>query len=202
VSELSPDRENPQQVLVELRQKMNALTVEYSSGKLNAAQFNALYRHYTEQRAVIEKLLERNPESDAWRSVLQTGHTGALRDRLESRPLYYVVFRHREQEPLLLEGKLPRKAAEQMYKLLQVLWRTENQREGLTRKSVGDGMWMLMVVGPQALTIVIYFLQPSTLQTNHLRDLHNDFERANRYLLERGLPASRMVFPQRSLFHG
>lgn len=201
VSDPQKETDNPQHVLTEIRQKMNELTAEYASGKLNAAQFNALYRHYTEKRAVIEKLLERNPDSDAWRMVAQPGQTGDLRDRLESRPLYYVVFRHQEHQPLHLEGKLPRKAAEQVYKLLQALWRVGTRREGLTRKAVGDGMWMLMVVGPQALTIVIYFLQPSTLQTNHLRDLHSDFERANRYLLERGLPASRMVFPQRSLFH-
>jgi hypothetical protein len=200
VSDPQQETDSPQQALVEIRHQINKLTQEYSSGKLNAAQFNALYRHYAEKRTLIQKLLQQNPASTAWRAVVQQGHTTDLRDRYISRPLYYVVFQHEQHEPLAVEGKLPRKAAEEMYKQLQMFWSAEQRQEGVTSKSIGDALWMLAVSGAYSMTIAIYFLQPSTLQSDHLHELHNDFERANRHLLERRLPANRMVFPQRSLF--
>jgi hypothetical protein len=192
-------KRNPQTALEAIRQRLQGITQEYSSGKLNAVQFNAIYRHYMEKRMIIEKLIERNPESDAWRAAASSGHTTDLKDRYESRPLYYVIFRKGEKRPLLFDGKLPKKAAEQLHKLLEVFWKMQVWRQGLARKSVGDGMWLMLMVGENAMTIAIYFLQPSTLQVNKLKDLHADFERANTKALERGFSADRMVFPQRAL---
>lgn len=198
--EQQPD--DPQEALTQIRQRLNAITREYSAGNLNNVQFQALYRHYMEKRMVIEKLIERDPSGRAWQSAAVEGHTSFLRDKYEARPLYYVVFRNGEKRPLIADGKLPQKAAEQLHKLLKVFWQMKTWRQGLARKSVGDGFWLLLMVGNNALTISVYFLQPSTIQTNQLRDLHTDFERANKQALERGLAADRMVFPQRSLLIG
>lgn len=195
--EKQPD--DPQQALIQIRQRLNAITREYSAGNLNNVQFQALYRHYMEKRMVIEKLVERDPDTDAWQAAASEGNTGYLRDKYEARPLYYVVFREGEKRPLMAEGKLPQKAAEQLHKLLKIFWMMKTWRQGLARKAVGDGVWMLLMVGNNALTITVYFLQPSTIQTNQMRDLHTDFERANKQALERKLPAERMVFPQRAL---
>ena len=60
---------DPQDVLALIRGKIKSLTRDYSAGKINAAQFNAVYRHYTEKRTIIEKIIERNPNSDAWRAA-------------------------------------------------------------------------------------------------------------------------------------
>lgn len=188
-----------QAAFAKIRADIDRLTREYANGKLNSAQFNALYRHYTEKRSLIQKLVERNPQSDAWRSAAEAGHTAVLKDQFEARPLYYVVFRRGERQPLMNEGKVSQKIAQQMHRLLQVLWAMQTWRKGLAQKSVGDGMWLLLVIGDEAITIAVYFLQPSTWQVNHLRELHEDFERANRVALVRGMPAERMVFPQRSL---
>ncbi len=201
MSELPPNNhENPQQALEEIRKRLKAATQEYSSGRLSSIQFNAVYRHYTEKRQIIEKLIERNPESEAWKSAAAEGTTSFLKDRFEARPLYYMVMRRGDKKPLIAEGKVPQKAAEQIYKLLQAFWKMDQWKIGMARKSIGDGMWMMVMVGEVSLTIAIYFLQPSTIQVNQLRDLQTDFERANRKALERGLPAKRMVFPQRSMF--
>ncbi len=195
------NEQNPQEALEQIRKRLKAATQEYSSGRLSAIQFNAVYRHYTEKRQIIEMLIERNPETDAWKSAAAEGSTSYLKDKFEARPLYYVVIRKNDTTPLLSEGKVPRKAAEQIYKLLQAFWKMPEWKVGLARKSIGDGMWMMVMVGELSLTISIYFLQPSTLQVNQLRDLQSDFERANHQALERELPASRMVFPQRALFN-
>lgn len=190
---------NPRSALDQIRNKLENATREYSAGKLNAVQFNAIYRHYMEKRTIIEKLLERNPDTDAWRAAASQGKTLFLRDKFEARPLYFVVFRRGDKQPLHSEGKLPTRAAEQVHNMMKLLWRMEEWKTGLARKSLGDGLWLLLMVGQQSLTIIIFFFQPSTLQINLIRDLHTDFERANSKLLERGLPPERMVFPQRSL---
>ncbi|MGJ3238154.1 MAG: hypothetical protein ACFE0Q_05555 [Anaerolineae bacterium] len=199
MSENPPNDDNPQQALEAIRKRLKAATREYSSGRLSKIQFEAIYRHYVEKRQIVEKLIERNPDSDAWKSAAAEGTTSYLRDRFEARPLYYMVMRQGDKSPLLIEGKVPKVAAEQIYKLLQAFWRMSEWKSGLARKSIGNGMWMLVMVGEMSLTIVVYFLQPSTVQVNQLRDLQSDFERANRQALERSLPSERMVFPQRSM---
>jgi hypothetical protein len=192
-------QDTPETTLTRIQRELERLTREYAAGVINAAQFNAIYRHYSEKRTLIEKLIARNPESDAWRSAAEPHQTSFLREQLESRPLYYVVFRRGEREPLIADGKLSLKAAEQVHRMLQVIWAMQTWRKGLARKSMGDGMWMLLCIGDNALTMVIFLLQPSTLQTNQLRDMHEDFERANRHSLLKGLASERMVFPQRAL---
>jgi hypothetical protein len=201
VAELPPtNNNNPEEALEEIRKRLKAATQEYSSGRLSAIQFNAVYRHYMEKRQIIEKLIERNPETDAWKSAAAEGATSFLKDRYEARPLYFLVMRRGDKQPLLAEGKVPQKAADQIFKLLQAFWKMPEWKVGLARKAIGDGMWMMVMVGEMSLTIAIYFLQPSTVQVNQLKDLQSDFERANRQALERGLPAKRMVFPQRAMF--
>lgn len=197
--DLQTGQTNPHSALEQIRQKLLNATREYSSGKLNAAQFNAIYRHYTEKRLIIEKLLERNPATDAWRAAASEGHTVHLRSRFAARPLYFVIFQRNQKQPLMSEGKLPQVAAEKVHRLLQVVWKMRQWRQGLARKSLGDGMWLLLMAGEHALTITVFFFQPSTMQMNHIRDLHLDFERANQQLLKRNAPADEMVFPQRAL---
>lgn len=194
------DDGDARKALAILRQKRDQLSRDYAAGQLNAAQFNAMYRHYMEKSAIIEKILESNPESEVWRNVAAQGATAFLRERFEARPIYMVVFRRGERSPLLATGKLPQKAARQVHRLLTVIWQSNAWRTGLARKSLGDGMWLLLTIGENALTITVFFMQPSVLQVNKVRDLHADFERANRMALIRNVPAGRMVFPQRALF--
>lgn len=204
---LEPSQPNAEQdianataALNRLRQKREQLTRDYAAGQLNAAQFNAMYRYYMEKTAIIERILERNPESDVWRTVAEPGGTMYLRERFESRLLYCVVFRRDEQRPLLTEGKISAKAAQQLHRLLKTIWAMSTWRTGLARKSLGEGLWLLLIIGEGAMTITVFMMQPSTLQTSNVHDLHSDFEKANALALRRGQPAAQMVFPQRSLF--
>lgn len=189
----------PEAILSQLRQRMAQVTNEYSAGKLNEAQFNAMYTHYMEKRTIVEALLARNPNSDVWKTAASTGKTSYLRSRFESRLTYYVVFHKSDKKPLISEGKISRRAAKQVHHLLQSIWKSTVWRKGMARMSLGEDTWLLLMAGDNSMTIAIYFMQPSTLQTNRLRDLHHDFERANRRLLEENMSAQRMVFPQRAL---
>lgn len=192
--------DDPQKTLEHIRAKMESVANDFANGALNRAQFNAIYAHYSDQRAIIERLVQRNPNNDAWRQAAAPGHTGFLKSHFEARPVFYVVFRHNDPHPLISSGDEPGEARPQIVQILKALWRsTETPRVGLARKAMSEGQWMIIAVGELALTIVVYSLQPSTTQQNLVRDLHTDFERANKMALQRGLSPDRMVFPQRSL---
>lgn len=197
---LSPN--DPNHALIDLRRKTEALVDEYAQGVINRVQFNALYQRYSEQRAIIEKLIERNPGSDAWRQVVSNrGQTGFLRARLKAEPVTFGVFAAGQPNALLtsgertLESRLPAPA------ILRAVWAMPNRPAiGLGRKALQDDEWLVMAVGTTAATLVIFSLEPSKAQAQLVRDLHVDFERANQMALARGwLAADRLVFPQRAL---
>ena len=183
----------------QIRRDMHKVAREFADGTISRAQFNAIYAHYSEKRTIIEKLLERNPETDAWRAAAATGRTTFLRNRYEAKPVFLLVFAHGATKPLMMGGKQPPNTAQHIYALLKAIWAAKEQKVGVARKALDNGLWVVLAIGEHAFTMVIFLMQPSITQVNRVRDLHDDFERANQYALERGLPADRMVFTQRSL---
>jgi hypothetical protein len=191
---------NPGLALDALRKKMETVASEFAAGRINRAQFNAIYGRYDEQRTIIERLLERNPDSDAWKQVVRSGHTSFLRDHFEARCMYYLVYRYQTPTPLTMGGH-QQPDMDQIEPVLTAVYNMQNRPEnGLARKDLGGGQWLVVALGNHALTIVMFNLEPSASQLNRVRDLHNDFERANRSALERGTRTlEKMVFPQRAL---
>ncbi|MBI5666963.1 MAG: hypothetical protein HZC41_03075 [Chloroflexi bacterium] len=195
---LAPD--NPQAALDHLREKMEGVANEYADGKINRAQFNAIYGRYSEQRAIIERLIQRNPNSDAWKQASAAGHTSFLREHFEARLLFYLVYQHNITVPLMMGGK-QQPNMEHISRVLTSLWGMNSRpKVGLARKDMGNGNWLVLALGEFAVTLAMFMLEPSVAQMNLTRDLHADFERANRAALERGTRSlDRFVFPQRAL---
>jgi hypothetical protein len=179
---------------------MERVASEFAAGRLNRAQFNAMYGRYSEQRTIIERLIQRNPGNDAWKNVAKPGHTTFLRHHFEAKPLYYVIYQHNRTTPLMLGGQQQPNMT-QISDVLKALWgMKERPKAGLARKEMGNGQWLVLALGVHTVTLVMFMLEPSPMQANKVRDLHNDFERANRIALERGTKSlDRMVFPQRAL---
>jgi hypothetical protein len=191
---------SPEAALEDLRRKMERVASEFAAGRLNRAQFNAMYGRYSEQRTIIERLIQRNPHNDAWRNVAAPGHTTFLRQHFEAKPLYYIIYQHNRTTPLMMGGQQQPNMA-QMGDVLKALWGMTNRpKVGLARKDMGNGQWLVLALGEYAVTLVMFMLEPSPMQANKVRDLHADFERANRMALERGTKSlDRLVFPQRAL---
>jgi hypothetical protein len=191
---------SPESALEDLRRKMEKVAAEFAAGRINRAQFNAMYGRYSEQRTIIERLIARNPSNEAWRQVAAGGHTTFLRRHFEARPLYYLIYQHNHTTPLMMGGAQQPNMT-QISQVLQALWGMANRPKiGLARKDMGNGQWLVLAVGEFAVTLVMYMLEPSPMQANRVRDLHSDFERANRVALERGTKSlNRLVFPQRAL---
>lgn len=180
---------------------MESAVSEFASGQLNRAQFAAIYGHYLEQRAIIERLIERNPENEAWKQVAKQGRTTFLRTHFEAQSVYFLVFRHHQRQPLITGGTIPEAALPHIARALKQVWSLPSLPADArtARKEISDGQWLVVALGEHALSLVVYTLQPSQTQCDLVRDLHTDFERANRIALQRNLPLERMVFPQRSL---
>ncbi|MFN8378481.1 MAG: hypothetical protein U0452_07395 [Anaerolineae bacterium] len=198
-----PAPDDPQEALILLRQKTETAVDEYAKGLINRVQFYAIYQRYNEQRAIIEKLVQRDPDGDAWRQVVSNrGHTGFLRARLEAQPMSYSIHAAEQLAPLLTGGTPPVRSYFPTESALKAVWAMPNRPViGLGRKPLKDEHWLVMAVGERAATLVLYSLEPSKTQARLLRDLHLDFERANKLALERGwLAPERIVFPQRALF--
>lgn len=195
-----PDMDDPVAALNEIRRKMEIVAAEFAEGRLNRMQFNAMYGRYNEQRSIIEKLIERNPGNNAWRSVAKPGHTGFLRSHFEAHPIYYVVFQHEQPKPLIHDGTEKPKG-NTIIQVLRTLWKMPNRPEsGLARKALEDNQWLVLAFGKHSITLAIFSLEPSTAQATLVRDLHADFERANALLFARGQAhPEKMVFPQRAL---
>lgn len=190
---------DPSAALENLREKMEEVATEFSRGKINRAQFNAVYGRYNEQRTIIERLIERDPSSESWKQVAAAGHTGFLRRHFESRALYYLIYKREQYTPLMGGGKT-KPDPQRMGKILRTLWGMKNQRRaGVARMTFDNDQWMILALGDYSVTLVMFALEPSIVQIQRVRDLHADFERANYFALERSLPVGRMVFPQRAL---
>lgn len=195
---------DPHGALNSLRLKMESIADEFAQGKLNLAQFQALYKRYHEQRTIIEKLLQRNPESDAWQKVVGTkGATTFLRQRFEAQTLCYAVFRNGSSDAIITDAKNENEL-NLLKEVVQKLWRMPNRPHvGVARKYLSSKQWLLVAIGAHAATLAIYSLEPSNAQARLIRDLHADFERANQAALARGwVVLDRMVFPQRALTEG
>lgn len=195
-----PNIDDPEAALEEIRGKMERVAAEFAQGKINRMQFNAIYGRYNEQRSIIQRLIERNPENRAWRSVATPGHTGFLRSHFESHPVYYVVFQHNQPKPLIYDGT-EKPNGSTIIQILRALWKMPDRPEvGLARKQIEDNRWLVLTFGKHSITLVIFSLEPSAAQAVLVRDLHLDFERANAMLFQRGqVQPERMVFPQRAL---
>lgn len=187
--------------LENLSQKLSDLAHEYAEGKINQAQFNAIYRRYTEQREITQRLLERDPQSDAWQSVVTPGHTGFLRDHFAARIISYGIYSLKDGYQVTLQGRVRLPQGQLLPILAKVKSIVEKgHRLGPAWRQLKDNNWVLMIPGAYTIAVVIFSLEPAVQQRKMVQDAHRDFERANDNSLQRdNLDPGGLVFPHRAL---
>lgn len=186
-----------------LRQKMAAVAEEYAQGKLNRAQFSAIYQRYKEQREITERLVQRDPKTGAWQSVVQPGLTGFLREHFEAKVESYSIYHVQTGRQLVRTGlvQIPHQQVVPILRKLQAVIQAQTELPGIARRRLNDEHFVVLVPGMQTLSVVICSLEPSVAQLELFEDLHRDFERANQNVLVSGnLDPREMVFPHRALF--
>ena len=194
--------EQATQALDRLRQKMAVVAEEFAQGKINRAQFHAIYQRYQEQRQITEMLLKRDPKTGAWQSVMRPGHTGFLRDYYEAKVESYAIYHLGLQKPIIVTGtvQLP---LQQVAPLLTKLRAIVNERgfANLARRKLQDERWVVFVPGLYTVSVVVFSLEPSPAQLQRVEDMQRDFERANsQALVSNHIRPRELVYPHRALF--
>jgi hypothetical protein len=191
-----------EEALINLREKMAQIAAEFAEGKLNQAQFDAIYGRYSEQRDITERLLARNPDSQAWQSVIRSGHTKFLKQHFEARVLSYAIYDQESGEAINLTGPvvMKRDQVSAVLNRLRVVLQTRGN-PGPAQRQLGDERSVVFMPGERTVAVVIFSRVPAPAQVNRIQDIHRDFERANQHTLRhRDYANSRMVFPHRALF--
>jgi hypothetical protein len=193
----------PEEAIQHLEQKMAAVTAELASGKINQAQFQAIYTHYCEQRAIIERLITRSPGTEAWQKVAVEGHTAFLRQRHAAQISGLVLFENQSGRLIRTFGRLD---------LSRELFPTPSQKqEGITPYSeasvrgtqIEGGRWLVVVTGDFTTSAVIFTQEPSAEQRRAIIEMHRAFEQNNRGALMTGMILPEAFdYPQAKLFEG
>lgn len=182
------------EMLTLLGQKVGRLEEDLKAGRVNEAQFRAIKKHYLDQREVALRLQQAHPESDRWRVVLEEGKTSFLLQLNEAVCRSFSLYDLQTRTRLFAEGDIPRSAEEAMA-LLRTFGQTGKSQPGRMLATQGeDGAALLLVPGQFTAALVVFSQDPPAWQVRAMRELHTNFEAANRSALTRGERLS-LVFP-------
>lgn len=185
-----------------LQDKMVAITTDFAQGKINQAQFQAIYTRYCEQKVIIERILAHDPGSDAWQRAAAAGYTGFLRRQYAAHIVGMLIIAIQSGESLQTLGHFDL-ANDVLVPILASLVSggTPAFEAGARSTQIERGQWLTFVPGEYSASVTIFSHEPSPIQLTTIINLHRDFERANhRQLMLGRVNASQLGFPQRVLF--
>jgi hypothetical protein len=182
--------------------KMMKLAEDFAAGRVNRTQFEKLYRHYLQERETIERLLEAQPGSPAWKGAVTEGESVLIKRKHASQPLGYAIYLNANSLPIRSVGDFRIDSALLVPMLSSFRSATaEIFGSGLKSSEIEGGRWMCFVPGVYTTLIVLFSLEPARLQMEMLEQLHRHFERANQPAFEAGLPdATKLVYPHAAAF--
>lgn len=180
--------------------KLERLELDFQQGRVNAAQYRAIRRHYLEQREVAVRLRQAHPESDRWKVVLEEGKTSFLMQLNEAVCHALALYDLKNRERFFLQGEMPPSADEAMA-LLRTFGPTgpDPMAGRVLATQTEDGSALLLIPGEHTAALVAFSQQPPGWQVRALREVHRNFEGANRVPLSRGDRRS-LIFPDLSRF--
>jgi hypothetical protein len=182
--------------------KMMKLAEDFAEGRANRAQFEELYRHYLQERATIEKMIQERPTSAAWKEAVTQGESVLIRRKHAAMPLGYAIYLNVNSTPLRSVGDFKVDAA--LLVPMLSAYRSaaaEIFGAGLKSSQIEGGRWMCFVPGTYTTLIVVFSVEPARLQMELLEQLHLHFERANQRVFETGIPdPARLVYPHAAAF--
>ena len=182
--------------------KMMKLAEDFALGRVNRAQFQEVYKHYLEERAAIERLLEAQPDTPAWKGAVTDGESVLIKRKHAAQPLGYAIYLNANSLPLRSVGDFRVDSATLVSMLSSFRSATaEIFGAGLKSSEIEGGRWMCFVPGAHTTLIVLFSLEPASLQLELLEQLHRHFERANQPAFEAGLPdPTKLVYPHAAAF--
>jgi len=187
-------------MLTGLERKIDRLETDFQQGRVNAAQYRAIRRHYLEQRDVATRLRQAHPESDRWKVVLEEGKTSFLMQLNEAVCHALALYDIAKRERFFLHGTMP-PSTEEALALLRTFGPTGSDPNAgrILATQAEDGSALLLIPGEFTAALVAFSQQPPGWQVRALREVHRNFEAANKVPLTRGDRRS-LIFPDLSRF--
>lgn len=186
------------QSLAELDAKLARLEGDFQQGRVNASQYRAIRKHYLEQRQVAIRLKETNPLSDRWKVVLQEGKTTFLLQLNEAVCRSVAFYDLKRRDRIFVAGDMP-PAAESAMSLLETFGQPKPGGDRMLATQTDDGSALLLIPGRFTAALVVFSQEPPGWQVRALREVHRNFEIANKAALDRGHRTS-LVYPDLSRF--
>lgn len=195
--------EDPDTALIDIEAKMAALTRDLSEGRINQAQFQAIYTHYAEQKTLVLRLLAQDPNTKAWQRAASEGYTNILRKRHAAHLEGLLLLDNWTGEALRVIGRVDI-PGEVVAPLLESLHDPDPDVQPHTKPlstQIEGGRWLFYYRGVFTTALAVYSAEPSAVQITRMADAHAGFEESNHSLLELGYPdPDRLTYPQQALF--
>ena len=187
-------------MLTGLERKIDRLETDFQQGRVNAAQYRAIRRHYLEQRDVATRLRQAHPESDRWKVVLEEGKTSFLMQLNEAVCHALALYDIAKRERFFVQGTMP-PSTDEALALLRTFGPTgpDPNAGRILATQAEDGSALLLIPGEFTAALVAFSQQPPGWQVRALREVHRNFEAANTVPLTRGDRRS-LIFPDLSRF--
>lgn len=183
-----------------LDQKITRLEQDFQQGRINASQYRAIYRHYMEQREVALRLRQTYPDSDRWQVVLEEGKTRFLLQLNEATCYSVGLYDIKTRERIFVHGNMPAAAEDAMGLLGTFSTGPEGSPDGrMFATKTESGETLLLIPGAYTLSLAIFSQDPPAWQVRALREVHRNFEAANRPALQRGA-TDKLILPDLSRF--
>jgi hypothetical protein len=183
-----------------LDQKIARLEQDFQQGRINASQYRAIYRHYMEQREVALRLRQKYPDSDRWQVVLEEGKTRFLLQLNEATCYSIGLYEIDSRDRIYVHGDMPAGAEEALGLLGTFGGRDDGSTDGrLFATKTDSGETLLLIPGAFTLNLAVFSQDPPAWQVRALREVHRNFEAANRAALQRG-DNDKLIFPDLNRF--
>jgi hypothetical protein len=182
--------------------KMMKLAEDFALGRVNRTQFEELYRHYVEERTTIERIMQAQPGTPAWKGAVTEGESVLIKRRNAAQPLGYAIYLNEDSMPIRSVGDFRIDSALLVPMLSSFRSATaEIFGSGLRSSQIEGGRWLCFVPGEFTTLIVLFSVEPARLQMDMLEHLHRHFETANRPSFSGGRPdPTRLVYPHAAAF--
>jgi len=190
-----PEGDELSDMLTSLDQKIAQLEDDHKQGRINAAQYRAIRRHYKEQREVALRLRQAHPDSERWKVVLKEGKTTFLLQLNEAAVRCVAFYDLKTRRLIFTQGEIPDEADDAISLLGTFSASESGPRTGrMMATRADDGTALVLIPGRYTAALVSFSQDPPGWQVRALREVHRNFEAANRAALDRG-ERRVLVFP-------
>ncbi len=183
-----------------LDNKIARLEQDFQQGRINASQYRAIYRHYMGQREVALRMRQTYPDSNRWEMVLEEGKTRFLLQLNEAACYSVGLYNIQSKERIFVDGAMPESAEAAMALLGTFSTSDDESPDGRLFATTSDsGETLVLIPGAFTVSLAVFSQDPPSWQVRALREVHRNFEAANRPALLRG-ETGKLIFPDLNRF--